>query len=135
MQQVFGKNVKVSLPKCYHSADARKGKFFVFKGVSNNVTLDDFKGLLDCNKIAHAEAERMKSKRSGRDLPFIKIKCDNVKQAGGLISGGLVCQKTGIMFKVEEFRTAPSILQCFKCHGLGTMHQIVPKKTEMCCVW
>ena len=70
MKQVFGKNVKVSLPKSYHSADATKGKILVFKGVSNNVTLDDFKDLLDYNKIAHAEAEEMKSKRSGRDLPF-----------------------------------------------------------------
>ena len=55
--------VKVSLPKSYHSADATKGKILVLEGVSNNVTPDNFKGLLDCNKIAHAEAERMKSKR------------------------------------------------------------------------
>ena len=51
----------------------------------------------------------MTSKRSGRDLPFIKIKCDYLKQAEALILGGLVCQKTGIIFKVEEFRTTPSI--------------------------
>ena len=61
----------------------------------------------------------MKSKQSGRDLPFIKIKCDNVKQADALISGGLVCQKTDIIFKVEEFRTTPSIQQCFKCQDFG----------------
>ena len=73
MQQVLGRNVKVSLPKSYHSADATKGKVVVFKGVSNNVKVEDFKKLLDFNKITHAEAERMKSKRSGRDLPFIKI--------------------------------------------------------------
>ena len=30
MQQVFGKNVKVSLPKSYHSADATKRNVFVF---------------------------------------------------------------------------------------------------------
>ena len=60
----------------------------------------------------------MKSKRSGRDLPCIKIKCDDAKQAEALISGGLVCQKTGIIFKVEEFRTTPSIQQCFSCQGL-----------------
>ena len=99
MQQVFGKNVKVSLPKSYHSADAKEGKVLVFKGVSNNVKID-FTELLDFNKITHAEAERMKSKRSGRDLPFIEIKCDDAKQAKALISGGLVCQKTGIIFKV-----------------------------------
>ena len=61
----------------------------------------------------------MKSKRSGRDLPFIKIKCDNSKQAEAILSGGLVCQKTGIIFRVEEFRTTPSNQQCFKCQGFG----------------
>ena len=97
----------MSLPKSYHSADATKTKFLVFNGVSNNVKLENFKELLDFNKITHAEAERMKSKRSGRDLPFIRIKHDNQKQAKALISGGFVCQKTGIIFKVEEFRTTP----------------------------
>ena len=119
MQQVFGKNVKVSLPRSYHSANAKKEKILVFKGVSNNVKIKDFKELLDFNKITHAEAERMKSKRSCRDLPFIKIKCDDAKQTEALISGGLVCQKTGIIFKVEEFRTTPSIQQYFKCQGFG----------------
>ena len=87
---------KVSLPKIspscsaksYHSADATKGKILVFKGVSTHVTIDDFKELLEYYKITHAEAERMTSKRSGRDLPFIKIKRDIPKQAEALISGG-----------------------------------------------
>ena len=43
LQQVFGKCVKVSPPKSYHPADATKGKNLVFKGVSTNVTIDDFK--------------------------------------------------------------------------------------------
>ena len=33
--------------------------------------------------------------------------------------GVLVCQKTGIIFRVEEFRTTPSIQQCFECRGFG----------------
>ena len=119
MLHVFGKNVKVSLPKSYHSADATKGKILVLKGVSTNITIDDFKELLEFNKIIHAEAERMTSKRSGRYLLFIKIKCDDPKQAKALISGGFICQKTGIILKVEEFRTTPSIQQCFKCQGFG----------------
>ena len=86
MQQVFRKKVKMSIPKSYHSADAEK--VLVFKGVPKNITLEDFKELLDFNKIIHAEAERMKSKRTGRDLPFIKINCDDQKQAEALISGG-----------------------------------------------
>ena len=72
MQQGFGKNVKVSLPKSYHSANTTTGRVLVFKGVSITVKLD-FKELLDFNKIIHTEFERMKSKRSCRDLYFIKI--------------------------------------------------------------
>ena len=30
---------------------------------------------------------------------------------------GLISQKTGIIFKVEEFRTTPLIQQCFICQG------------------
>ena len=119
MKQVFGPKVKVSLPKSYHSADASKSKFLVFKGASANITIKDFKELLDFNKINHAEAERMKSKTTGKNLSFIKIKSDDPKQAEALISGGIVCQKTGIIFRVEEFKTTPSILQYFKCQGFG----------------
>ena len=61
----------------------------------------------------------MKSKRTGKDLPFIKIKSDEPKQAEALLLGGLVCQKTGIIFRVEEFKTTPSILQFFKCQSFG----------------
>ena len=79
------------------------GKVLVFKGVLDKIKTEDFKELLDFNKLTHTEAERMKSKRSDRDLPFIKIKCDDPKQAEALIffwGGGLVCQKTGIIFSV-----------------------------------
>ena len=108
MKQVFGPKVKVSLPKSYHSADNSKRKILMFKEVSHNITIKDFQELLDFNKISHAEAERMKSKRTGKDLPFIKIKSDDEpKQTKALLSGGLVCQKTGIIFRVEEFKTTP----------------------------
>ena len=60
MQHVFWKSIQVSLPKLYHIADATKGKILVFKGLSNNVKIEDFKELLDFNKITHPEAERMK---------------------------------------------------------------------------
>ena len=79
MKQVFGPKVKVTQKRSYHSADASKSKILVFKRVSLNITVNVFKELLDFNKITHAEAKRMKSKRTGRDLPFIKIKCDNPK--------------------------------------------------------
>ena len=76
----------------------------------------------------------MKSKRTGRDLPFIKVKCDNPKQAEALISGGLICQKTGIIFKVEEFRITPPIQQCFKCQGFGHKAQNCTKNRNVLCV-
>ena len=69
----------------------------------------------------------MKSKRSSRDLPFIKIKSDNVKQGQALISGVLICQKTGIIFKIQEFRTTRSIQSVSSARGLGTRHQIGQK--------
>ena len=128
MKQVFGPKVKVSLPKSYHSANASKSKILIFKGVSNNITIKDFQELLDFNKISHAEAERMKSKRT-----FIKIKSDDPKQAEALPSGGLLSQKTGIIFRVEEFKTTPSILQCFKCQGFGHKALNCTKK-EKCVV-
>ena len=134
MQQVFGKNVKVSLPKSYHSADATKGQILLFKGVSTNVTIDEFKELLEFNKITHAEAERMTFKRSDRDIPFIKIKCDDPNQAEALISGGFICQKTGIIFRVEEFRATLSTINVSSVNVFATRHQTAPKNQNALCV-
>ena len=60
MKQVFGPKVKVSPPRSYHSADASKSKFLVFKGVSIHIAINEFKEMLHFNKITHAGAERMK---------------------------------------------------------------------------
>ena len=57
MKQVFGPKIKVTLPRSYHSADASKSKILVFKGVSINITINNFKKLLDFNKITHTETE------------------------------------------------------------------------------
>ena len=66
----------------------------VFNEVSSNITLDHFKELFDFNKINHAQAERMKSERSGRvHLSFIKIECDNPKQAEALLLGDSYARK------------------------------------------
>ena len=43
MQQVFRPKVKMSLRKQYHSADASKSKVLVFKGVSINIKINEFK--------------------------------------------------------------------------------------------
>ena len=178
MKQIFGPKVEVSLSKSYHSADASKSKYLVFKGVSNNISINEFNELLDLNKITHAEAEGMKSKRSGKELPFIKIKSDDPnnisinefnelldlnkithaeaeamkskrsgkelsfikiksddpKQAEALLSGGLVCQKTGIIFRVEEFKTTPGPFNVSGAKILSTIHQIAPKTKNVLCV-
>ena len=76
----------------------------------------------------------MKSKRSGRDLPFVKIKCDNPKQAEAPLPGGLVCQKTGKIFKVEKSKTTPSILQSFNCQGFGHKAPNCTKTRNVLCV-
>ena len=115
MKQVFGPKVKVSLPKSYHSADASKSKFLVFKGVSINIIIDEFKELLDFRKITHAEAERMKSKRTAKNLPFIKI-------------------KTGIIFRVEEFKKHPRSYYVTSAKVSGTRHKTVRKIRNVLCV-
>ena len=78
MQQMFSKRVETPLSKANHSV---KPKLLVLKGVSCRISLDDFKELLDFNKITCAKIERITSKRSGRELSLIKLKCDNPKQA------------------------------------------------------
>ena len=76
---------------------------------------------------------KMKSKRSGRDLPFMKIKCDNTKQSEPLTLGGLLCQRTGIIFKIEELRKHPRSNSVSSARVLGTRHQIVPKSRNVLC--
>ena len=44
--------------------------------------------------------------------------------------GGFICQKTGIIFKVEEFRITPSIQQSFKCQSFGHKAQNCTKKQK-----
>ena len=73
MKQVFRPKVKVTLPRSYHSADTSKSKILVFKGVSINITVNDFKELLDFNKITHAEAKRMKSKEQVEAYLLLKL--------------------------------------------------------------
>ena len=133
MQQVFGKKLKCHFPSHETLQRQKKEKVLVIKGVSNNITLEDFKQLLDFNKITHAKTERIKSKRTGRDLPIIKIKYDDRKRAEALISGGLICQKTGIIFKVEEFSITPLMQQCFKCQGFGQKAKNCTKNRNVLC--
>ena len=67
----LGKNLKISLPRAYQNKD--KSKTLVVKGVPTEFTDDEFKQVLDHNKIKHAKTERMQSKRDGRKLQMFQI--------------------------------------------------------------
>ena len=49
--------------------------------------------------------------------------------AEALIAKNLVCQKSGMIFKVEEFKAPPSIMRCFHCQGFGHPAQNCRKHT------
>ena len=71
MKACLGKNLTISLPKAYQIKE--KSKTLVVKGVPTEFTNDEFKQILDHNKIKHAKAERMKSRRDGRSLQMFQI--------------------------------------------------------------
>ena len=73
MKACLGQNLKISLPKAYQNQT--KSKTLVVKGVPTEFTDEEFKQVLDHNKINNAKAEHMKSKRDGRKLQmFHRIK-------------------------------------------------------------
>ena len=71
MKACLRKNLKISLPKAYQIKE--KSKTLVVKGVPTEFTNDEFKQILDHNKIKLAKAERMKSRRDGRSLKCFKL--------------------------------------------------------------
>ena len=74
-------------------------------------TNDEFKQILDHNKIKHTKAERMKSRRDGRSLHMFQIELSDPAEAEAIISNNITCPQTGIIFKVEEFRAPISVRQ------------------------
>ena len=40
-------------------------------------------------------------------------------EAEALLSKNLVCQVTGIVYKVEEFRSPVLVTQCYNCQSFG----------------
>ena len=71
MKAGLGKNLIISLPKAYQIKE--KSKTVVVKGVPTEFTDDEFKQILDHNKIKHTKAERMKSRRDCRSLQMFKL--------------------------------------------------------------
>ena len=117
MKACLGKNLTISLPKAYQNID--KSKTLVVKGVPTEFTDDEFKQVLDHNKIKHAKAERMKSKRDGRKLQMFQLELSDSAEAEAPISSNITCPQTGIIFKVEEFRAPISVRQCYNCQHFG----------------
>ena len=128
MKACLGKNLKISLPRAYQSKD--KSKTLVVKGVPTQFTNDEFKLVLDHNKIKHAKAERMKSKRDGKILQMFQLELS--AEAEAIISSKTTCPQTGIVFKVEEFRAPISVQQCYNCQNFG--HSAKNCKAKIKCV-
>ena len=118
MKAALGKNAKVSPPKAFQTKKAQT-KSLAVKGVPTDITDSEFQELLNLNKINYAKAERLKSKKDGRVLRIFQLEINDPTEAEALISQNLVCNVTGIVYKVEEFRQAISVSQCFNCQIFG----------------
>ena len=129
MKAALGKNVKVSLPKAYQTTK-QTNKCLVVKGVPTDLTDEEFKEFLDLNKISYAKAERYKSKRDGRVLPMFQLEISDPAEAEALLSQNLICNVTGIVYKVEEFRQPVSVRQCFNCQCFGHLAQNCKSKQK-----
>ena len=131
MKAALGKNVRVSLPKAYQITQ-KKNKCLAVKGVPTDITANEFKEFLDLNKITYAKAECLKSKKDGRVLPIFQLEISDPAKAEALLSQNLVCNVTGIVHKVEEFRQPVSVRQCFNCQCFG--HSAQNCKPKQKCV-
>ena len=69
----------------------------------------------------------MKSNRSGNKLPFIKLKCDDPKQAEALISDRFVGQKTGIIYRWRNIVINPRSNSVLSAKVSGTRDKTVPR--------
>ena len=76
---------------------------------------DEFKEFLDLNKICYAKAEHLKSEKEGKVLPMSRLEINDPFKVEAVISQSLVCQVTGIVHEVEEFRSPLLIKQCYNC--------------------
>ena len=117
MKACLGQNLKISLPKAYQIKE--KSKTLVVKEAPTEFTNDELKEILDYNKIQHAKAERMKSRRDGRSLQMFQIELKDPAEAEAIISKNITCPQIEIIFKVEEFLAPISVRQCYNCQNFG----------------
>ena len=86
MKVCLGQKVKISLPKAFQTAKPKKS--LVVKGVPAEVTEQEFKEFQD-----------------GRVLEIFKLEIKDDTEAKALIIENLTYPITGIIYRVEEFRT------------------------------
>ena len=101
MKAALGKNVKVSLPKAFQT-NKTQTKSLAIKEVLTDITEKEFHEFLNLNLINYAKAERIISTKDGRVLPTVQLEISDPTEAEALISKNLVCNVTGIVYKVEE---------------------------------
>ena len=118
MKAALGKNVKVSLPKAYQTSRSQN-KILAMKGVPTDITENEFKEFLDLNKINYTKAERLKYENDCRVLPIFQLEITDPDEAEALLSQNLMCNVTGIIYKVEDFHQPVSVMQCFNCQSFG----------------
>ena len=116
MKAAPGENVKISLCKAFETSKEQT-KSLAVKGVPTGISKNEFKEFLGLNKISYSKAEYLKSKKDGRVLPIFQLKINDPTEAEALISQNLICQVTGIVFEVKEFRSPVSVMQCFNCQS------------------
>ena len=100
IKAALGKNVKVSLPKAFQT-NKTQTKSLAIKGVPIDITDKEFQEFPDLNTINYAKAERLKSKKDGRVIPIFQVEINDPTEAEALVSQNLVCQVTGIVYKVK----------------------------------
>ena len=61
---------------------------------------------------------------------MFKLKIKDEAEAEALISQNLTCHITGIIYKVEEFRSPVSAQQCWNCQSFGHSAKTCRSKTK-----
>ena len=105
--------------QAFQTKKNKQTKSLAVKRVPADITDSEFQEFLDLNKINCAKAERLKSQKNGRVLPIFQFEINDPTEAETLISQNLVCNVTGIVYKMEEFRQPISVSQCFDCQTFG----------------
>ena len=98
--------------------------------MSTEVTEQEFKEFLVLNKINYAKAEGLISKKDGRVLEIFELEIKDDTEAEALITKKLTCPITGIIYRVEEFRTPISVQQCYNCQCFGHSAKTCRSKTK-----